>query len=133
VTRDLVHFCPHCWREHPAASTTCPSCGAQLAKRLPYREALELALACPEATTARRAAYLLGEIRDSASIPALTRAVETGDPYVAAEAIQSLAKIGGPEAMRVVVAARDHRYVTVRASARNAYQANGPNRSTKGA
>jgi HEAT repeat protein len=116
--RNLVYFCPHCWHEHARDALTCPSCGASVTERLPYREALELALACPEALTARRAAYILGELHDPASVRALADAVEIGDPYVAAEAVEALAKIGVPEAMHVIDAAKQHRYATVRAAAR---------------
>lgn len=115
-----AHLCPHCWREIPAEAQLCPHCGRSTNERLPYREALELALDCPEALTARRAAYLLGRLRDPASVPALRRALAGEDPYVAGEALASLAKIGTDEAKQAVLAARDHPFVTVRAAARAA-------------
>jgi HEAT repeat protein len=68
-------------------------------ERLSYREELELALRCPEALTARRAAYLLGELAEPDSVPALMLAVDEGDPYVAAEAVTALARIATPQAV----------------------------------
>jgi HEAT repeat protein len=110
-------FCRHCWYEHSADAETCPSCGSRTQRDISYREALELALACPEALTARRAAYLLGKLRDPKAVPALARALAEGDPYVAAEAVIALGKIEAPEARALVAAARHHRYVTVRREA----------------
>jgi HEAT repeat protein len=113
----IAHFCRHCWHELNARAPRCPSCGKATTERLPYREELELALRCPEALTARRAAFLLGELAEPASVPALARAVTTGDPYVAQEAVRSLARIGTPEALALLEQAKAHEFVTVRAAA----------------
>ena len=116
----VSYFCRHCWREVHAAAFVRPACGAQQDEWLSYREKLELALTCPEAQTARRAAFLLGEIADPRSVPALRRAVGNSDPYVAAEAVLALGRIQTMEAHELVVAALRHRFATVRAAARTA-------------
>jgi HEAT repeat protein len=114
----VIYFCRRCWREVDQHAVTCACCGALQAERLSYREELELALACPEALTARRAAYLLGLVADARSVPALGRAVSGSDPYVAEEAVRALAKLDSEEARKIVRAAADHPFVTVRAAAR---------------
>jgi HEAT repeat protein len=114
----ITHFCRHCWHEIEASASRCPFCGKATQERLPYREELELALRCPEAFTARRAAFLLGELADAASVPALAGTLASGDPYVAEEAVRSLARIGTPEALALVEQGRAHRFVTVRAAAK---------------
>jgi HEAT repeat protein len=116
----ITQFCRHCWHEVEPDARVCPACGAAQDERLPYREELELALACPEALTACRAAFLLGELGEACSVPALARAVDSGDPYVAAEAVLSLWRIGTSEARNLVHAALAHRFATVRAAARSA-------------
>jgi len=120
-----VRFCHHCWREHPPDASRCPSCGRSVTERVPYREALELALHCPEALTARRAAYLLGELGDSEAVSALIQTLDGDDPYVAAEAVGSLARLGTAAAWDRIRAAVEHRFVTVRAAARAALAADG--------
>jgi hypothetical protein len=116
---ELIHyFCPHCWAEVAAQDRRCAGCGADLTDRPGYRQALELALRCPEALTARRAAYLLGRLGDALAVPALIQALAHGDPYVAAEACTALARLGGAAAWSAVRAARTHRYASVRAAAR---------------
>jgi HEAT repeat protein len=112
-----VFFCRHCWHELPEDSAHCPVCGQAAKERLSYREELELALRCPEALTARRAAYLLGELAEPDSVPALMLAVDEGDPYVAAEAVTALARIATPQAVSALVGALAHCYVTVRVAA----------------
>ncbi len=110
-------FCQWCWAEVAPQAKSCGQCGHSLEERLSYTEALESALRCPEGLTARRAAYLLGKRRDQHAVAALGRAVEEGDPYLAAEAVEALGRIGSPDALALVDAATRHRWVTVRTAA----------------
>jgi HEAT repeat protein len=125
----IRYFCMSCWSEIPPDTRRCPSCGRSTSKRLPYRQALERALRSPEEFTARRAAYLLGLLADPGSIPPRARALQEGDPYVAAEAALALARINSPEARALVKNAARHRYVTVRAALTGSRRA--PARPTK--
>jgi hypothetical protein len=79
----LIHFCFNCWREYPKDVEVCPSCQKSVKERLPYCEALELTIRCSKLMTARRAAYLLDQLRDPASVPALIEALHAEDPYIA--------------------------------------------------
>jgi HEAT repeat protein len=115
-------FCPYCWHEHESGASMCPTCHHSLAERIPYRQALEQALDCPELLTARRAAYLLGVLGESDAAPALIEALESADPYLAAEAVTSLAKLGGAHAWSAVGRARHHRFVVVRRAAIRAFR-----------
>jgi len=110
----IRYFCPQCWAEVAAQAPRCAACGADLTGRPAYRQALEWALRCPEALTARRAAYLLGRLGDRRAVPALIEALKQGDPYVAAEACAALAQLGGKTAWSAVREARTHAYATVR-------------------
>lgn len=112
--------CQWCWAEVAPDAKSCRACGRLLEERLPYGEALEAALRCPEGLTARRAAYLLGKRRDRHAVSALRRAADEGDPYLAAEAIEALGRIGTPDALALVEGATRHRWVTVRRAAEKA-------------
>jgi HEAT repeat protein len=80
-----------------------------------YVEKLIRALDAPEAATALRAAYLLGQLRAAAAVPALAAKLEESpDPYLSAAACEALGQIGTPEAAAAVCAARKHRFATVR-------------------
>jgi len=89
-------FCQACWAEVPSDASSCPRCGRSFQERLSCREALARALPSPEPFTARRAAFLLGRLHDPSSVGALTDAVASGDPHVAAEAVIALGGIGTP-------------------------------------
>lgn len=114
-------FCFYCWCEFSAGTARCPSCGRVIDDRLPFRGVLERALSHPRGPTAERAAYLLGRVRDPASIPALSRALDEGDPAVAAEVVLALSRIGTPEAQSLVERAMNHRHETVRSAARRTW------------
>ncbi|MDE2149460.1 MAG: HEAT repeat domain-containing protein [Gammaproteobacteria bacterium] len=126
VAVSVQFFCPQCWAEVAEQDTRCPACGADLSRRLPYREALQRALRHPEPQTARRAAYLLGRLGQRVAVPALVSALDSDDPYVAGEAAAALAKIGGARATAALRAARDHRHATVRREARRALAGSTP-------
>lgn len=115
-----TRFCLRCWLELRPRASRCPGCGASSSERIPYREALELALESPIGPTAQRAAYLLGKLASPASIRALRKALAGGDPIVAAEAVEALALIDSTDAREAVEGARRHRFVTVRSAAARA-------------
>jgi hypothetical protein len=113
-------FCTQCWKPVAEHDRRCPACGADLADRPPYFEGLQRALHCPEPTTARRAAFLLGLLRDPAAVPALVQVLrDSDDPVLAGEAATALARLPGAAAQAALRAAASHRFVTVRAAARS--------------
>ncbi len=113
----LHYFCPNCWEEIPKDTKICPFCGANLEENNTYLEKLISALKSKDGFTARRAAYILGEIGNPQAIDALAAAIEEQDPYIAGEAVIALAKIGGVRALDVIERAKSHPYVTVRKAA----------------
>lgn len=92
----MTTYCPHCWAEVDAAAQVCPGCRARLANPGSYVTKLIAALRHPEPLTQRRAAYVLGLLRDPSAIDALA-AILAGpaDPYVKGEAAHALGAIGG--------------------------------------
>jgi len=114
---ELHYFCPDCWEEIPKDTKICPFCGANLEEKNTYLEKLILALKSKDGLTARRAAYILGEIGDPQAIDVLATIIDEEDPYVAAEAVMALAKIGGMRALDTVKRAKFHPYITVRKAA----------------
>jgi len=82
---------------------------------------LERALGHPEPFTARRAAWLLGELGRQRSVPALLRRFRVGaDLYLSVTIIESLASIGGPDARMALEEIARSRARLVREAARRA-------------
>jgi len=113
----IRYFCPQCWTEVGSGDQQCPRCGADLTEDRDYFDKLVLALESPDYTTARRAAYLLGVAGDPRAVPYLVRQLGKEDPYLAAEAVQALGRIGSREALSIVQQARQHRFAVVRRAA----------------
>ena len=99
----MTTYCPHCWAEVDAAAEVCPACWARLADPGSYVAKLIAALRHPEPFTQRRAAYVLGLLRDPSAVAALA-AVLAGpaDPYVKGEAAHALGAIGGGRACAIL-------------------------------
>ncbi len=75
----------------------------------------------PEGETAVRAAWILGERRESEAVPDLIRAVETAaDSFVIESAIEALGKIADARATACLEAAAKQGTVRVRIAALNA-------------
>lgn len=92
----MIHYCPCCWTEVSADTPICPRCQAQQADFGSYLAKLIAALAHPEPFTQRRAAYILGLLRDPSAVEALAAVLWTAaDPYVKGEAAHALGAIGG--------------------------------------
>jgi HEAT repeat protein len=117
----VTFFCPSCWEEIPEGVTTCPSCGGDIAAadRVAFREKLRRALWHPEPSTARRAAWILGEQGDDGSVEVLLRRYRDGaDPYLGREIAEALAAIGGRRARRALDSMLDDRSAIVRRAVR---------------
>jgi len=85
----------------------------------PAVEPLIGALANPEAEVRRRAAWVLGEIKDGRAATALAKALHDEDGFVRIAAGEALGKIG-PPAVDVLIAALNHREPAVRITAARA-------------
>jgi HEAT repeat protein len=87
----------------------------------PLVEKLCSALKHPEGETAARAAWILGERRESEAVPELIRAVETAaDSFVIESALEALGEIADPRATGCLEAAAKQGTVRVRIGALNA-------------
>ena len=98
-------FCPYCWFEIEPGVVLCPRCQASLTEdRRDYVDKLIGALRHPEAFTQRRAAYVLGLIGDPRAVEALIAVLQHGeaDPYVRAQAAETLGLIGTSQARSVL-------------------------------
>jgi HEAT repeat protein len=90
-----------CWVEVPEGATSCPSCAADLEAldRTDFGEKLARALGHPSPDIVRRAVEILGRRRSVEAVPALLARFRRGvDPYLGAEIVTALARIGGAEA-----------------------------------
>jgi HEAT repeat protein len=117
-------YCPQCWQAVAGGSAVCEHCRAPLAETGEgYLTKLVAALSHPDYVTRRRAAFVLGWLRDGrAREPLLAKLFGSDDPYVRAEAAASLAAIGGPEAEAALLraAADPGQSVIVRRAAQDA-------------
>ncbi len=95
-----VSYCPRCWAPVPRETRSCPQCGADLEQRNEdYLTKLIGALLHPDYLTRRRAALILGWLRDARAVDPLMATLRgEEDPYVRAEAATALGAIGGEEA-----------------------------------
>lgn len=127
-------YCPKCWGINDWGRETCAHCGAPL--RGPegetYAQKLIWALHHREATTALRAATLLGKLRAAEATYALAGVLRepATDPYVGAAAARSLGAIGDERARTVLIEALGRGPVSVRLAAVEALAALGPEEDT---
>jgi HEAT repeat protein len=119
----VTFYCPVCWSEVSAQDQRCSHCGSDLnaADARPLIEKLCSALNHPEGETAVRAAWILGERRETEAVPDLIRAVETAaDSFVVESAVEALGKIADRRAGACLKAAAEHGSARVRIAARKA-------------
>lgn len=97
-------YCPDCFAEVAREAARCPRCGADLANPgRDYEQSLIKALRHPLPDRQLLAAQVLGARRARQAVPRLIEVIqETRDPYLAAEAITALARIGDPAGLAVV-------------------------------
>jgi hypothetical protein len=119
----VAWFCSTCLAQVVAAIDCCPRCGADPAVprtgRDDFERALVRALDHPLHDRRLVAARVLGLRRAVGAVPDLIRAVEAGtDPYLAAEAVLALARIGDPAGLAAIRRAAENAPVIARAAAR---------------
>jgi HEAT repeat protein len=121
----MTFYCPICWSEVPKDAATCKHCGADLASAdsRPIIEKLCSALLHPEPETAVRAAWILGERRESQAVPELINVVKTAtDGFLVEAAAEALGKIADSRALECLRKAAEDGPIRVRIAARDALQ-----------
>jgi len=111
-------YCPQCWQNFERDEPRCPYCGLNIEefwKSKGYIEKLILALQHPEKETPIRAAWLLGQLKDTRAVPPLVELIKkTEDVYIARAAVQALGEIDTPEARKFMVTLTQHHIKMVR-------------------
>jgi HEAT repeat protein len=96
-------YCPACFAEVGSQTAPCPRCGDLGDTAIDFEESLIRALGHPLPDRRLLAAQVLGQRRARGAVPGLIAAVEQGDdPYLAAEAVVALARIGDPGGLAIV-------------------------------
>ena len=98
----------------------CPRCGTspEEATSRDYLDKLVGALGHPEPETVQRAIWVLGERREAEALGALRALYEKStDPFVQAEIVRALGRIGTEQALELVKAAATHASLLVRKAA----------------
>jgi HEAT repeat protein len=93
----MTYYCTYCWAEVKKNETVCPHCGADqdALNRELYVDKLIRALHHPVPETSIRAARILGSLKSSGAVPALSKLVASDvDPFARAAAIEALGNIG---------------------------------------
>lgn len=121
----MTFFCPKCWAQVAESARVCPQCKADIAEwksQHDYVDQLIAALRHRVPTTPVLAAQVLGERREKKAVPALIDTLySTHDAYLAEAAAGALSKIDSADAIDAVRRALRHRFVQVRARAREAF------------
>jgi uncharacterized paraquat-inducible protein A len=92
-----VHYCWHCYAENERPSGACSRCGHSIDRPADtsYTEQLIWALGHPLPGTQMIAAQVLGARRDLVAEQPLRQLVVSSDPFLAAQALDSLVAIVG--------------------------------------
>ena len=92
------YWCYHCYGLNARARGACTHCGRpiEIPDALSFEQRLVWTLGHPDGDRAVLAARLLGDRRAQIAAPALSRLIaESRDPFLAAQALQSLVAIEG--------------------------------------
>lgn len=129
----MTVFCLRCWAENRREDTFCRRCGARLDTRdKEFVAKLIAALGHPEPLTRRRAAWILGELRDRRALAPLIAAVEgSADPDLLEGAVEALGKLGDERAVDALARLLRSSYLSVRLKAVEALRSIGGPRATE--
>ena len=102
MARGPTHYCWHCYAANPQSVGPCAECGQAIERPsdCSYAEQLIWALGHPLPGTQMIAAQILGQRRESAAAQPLRELVDGRDPYLAAQALESLVSIVGVDCVR---------------------------------
>lgn len=122
-------YCPKCWEMNDWGNLTCVHCGASLhgPDGETYVQKLIWALHHPEATTALRAATILGDLKAKEATDVLAEVLSDPgtDPYVEAAAARSLGSIGDPRSRETLIGVLERGPLPARLAAVEALEALG--------
>jgi HEAT repeat protein len=116
----MLFYCPNCWKELPGAREICPNCGQRISSwdEKAFTEKLIQALSHPEPETPVRAVYILGEKKTAEAVGSLARLFRRSrEPFLQGEVIEAMGKIGGEEALALLMEALRHPSFIVRGEA----------------
>ncbi|HUJ15671.1 MAG TPA: HEAT repeat domain-containing protein [Thermoanaerobaculia bacterium] len=119
----MIFYCPVCWQQMPTRDVACIRCGTDpehFSDETAFMRELVRAVFHPEAVSARRAIWILGEKRCPDAVPAFARAVERADPYQLLAMIEALQKIGTDPAHELLERLANHESSIVAWEARGA-------------
>lgn len=105
------YYCPRCWEEIEETVARCPHCDFELAdfQKQTYEKKILMALRHPVREYRMMAIRVLGDLGIPETVTALAGLLEReNDYYVIREAVESLLKVGGPEAIREIRRLQDH-------------------------
>jgi HEAT repeat protein len=104
--------------------SVCKKAAQEIAGEQNYLDKLMQALHHPEPQTAKRAAWILGELGNAGAVSPLLRALQSSqDIYFMEAVIEALGKIGEPSAASVIEYYCTHGAIPVRRAARRAVEA----------
>ena len=101
----MYFYCYHCWSDFEEASDYCPKCGKELSSfsALHFHDKLIHALDHPECLTLQRAIWIIGNLRLGKAVSKLSILSKNCQDFViVSEIINTLIKIGGAEAVKIV-------------------------------
>lgn len=120
----MRYLFPFCWQEMPSLRGQCASCKRnvdEFTDQATYQQKLIQALRSRECQTAKRSAWILGELGDSRALEPLLQALrDSSDIYFMAEALTALGKLGAPEAIDALLYYSVHGALPARLAAKRA-------------
>ena len=102
VASGSTYYCWHCYAVNRQAAGGCCECGQSVESPsgTSYPQQLIWALGHPLPGRQMIAAQILGQLRESAAEQPLRRLIYGGDPFLAAQSLQSLVQIVGVDELR---------------------------------
>ncbi|MGO9882600.1 MAG: HEAT repeat domain-containing protein [Solirubrobacteraceae bacterium] len=102
MAKGMTHYCWRCYATNPEPAGLCRSCGGPIEQpaTATWTDQLIWALGHPLPGRQMIAAQVLGQRREIRAAEPLRELVDKADPYLAAQALQSLVLIVGVPAIR---------------------------------
>src|SRR3990167_4445258 len=101
----MYFYCYHCWSDFEENTQKCPVCGKETASfsGLNFEDKLICALDHPERLTLQRVVWIIGNLKIERALPKLSDIAEESDNFVILfEIINTLHKIGNPDAIKLI-------------------------------
>lgn len=101
----MYYYCYNCWSDLEEDFKQCPRCGKELSafSTLNFHDKLIHALDHPERLTLQRVIWIIGNLKIERALPKLSDIAEESDNFVILfEIINTLFKLGSPDAIRLI-------------------------------